>query len=328
MEQRKLGKTGWMVSEVSLGTWQVGGGWGKPFDKKTASGIIHAAIDQGINFIDTADVYDDGLSEAAVGKVVRERSEQIYVATKCGRKIQPHVNEGYTPMILRKHVENSLKNTGLNAIDLVQLHCPPSEVYFREEIFELFERLIEEGKIIAMGVSVETVDEAIAAMKYDIVSTIQIIFNMFRLKPTESLFAQENIEDFGIIARVPLASGLLTGNLSSQSQFDPQDHRTFNRQGEAFDKGETFSGVDYETGLKAVQELKDVFGEDTPLAAWAIKWILMSPQVSTVIPGASKIEQIISNVKASEILPISPYKMDAVKEIYEKYLKKEVHHLW
>jgi aryl-alcohol dehydrogenase-like predicted oxidoreductase len=328
MEYRNLGKTGWLVSEISLGTWQVGGGWGKPFDNAHANQIIRSAIDQGINFIDTADVYEDGLSEAAVGKAVRETTERIYVATKCGRKIQPHTNEGYTPKTLRNHVENSLKNTGLNALDLIQLHCPPTEVYYRDEIFELFERLKEEGKIIEMGVSVETVDEAIAAMKHEIVSTIQIIFNMFRLKPAEELFTQENISDFGIIARVPLASGLLTGKYNKNTEFAPDDHRTFNRQGEAFDKGETFSGVDYETGLKVVEELKALFGEDTSLAEWAIKWILMHPQVSTVIPGASKIDQVLSNVKASEHLPISPYKMDAVKDIYKKYLKKEVHGLW
>ena len=328
MEYRKLGKTGWLVSEISLGTWQVGGGWGKPFDAKHANQIIRAAIDQGINFIDTADVYDDGLSEAAVGKAVRETPEHIYVATKCGRKIQPHTNEGYTAKILRRHVENSLRNTGLNALDLIQLHCPPTEVYQRDDIFELFERLKKEGKIIEMGVSVETVDEALAAMKYEIVSTIQIIFNMFRLKPAEELFTQEKINDFGIIARVPLASGLLTGKYKKTTEFAPDDHRTFNRQGKAFDKGETFSGVDYETGLKVVEELKALFGEKTSLTEWAIKWILMHPQVSTVIPGASKIDQVLSNAKASEHLPISPYKMDAVKDIYEKYLKKGVHGLW
>ncbi|WP_373524494.1 aldo/keto reductase, partial [Aquiflexum sp.] len=233
MEYRKLGKTGWLVSEISLGTWQVGGGWGKSFDAKNANQIIRAAIDQGINLIDTADVYDDGLSEAAVGKAVRETPERIYVATKCGRKIQPHTNEGYTAKILRTHVENSLRNTGLNTLDLIQLHCPPTDVYQREEIFELFERLKEEGKIIEMGVSVETVDEALAAMKHEIVSTIQIIFNMFRLKPAEELFTQEKINDFGIIARVPLASGLLTGKYNENTNFAPDDHRSFNRQGEA-----------------------------------------------------------------------------------------------
>jgi aryl-alcohol dehydrogenase-like predicted oxidoreductase len=328
MENRKFGKTGWMVSEISLGTWQVGGGWGKPFDQQNANKIIHTAIDNGINFIDTADVYDEGQSEAAVGKAIRERSEKIYVATKCGRQIQPHIPEGYTTKALRGFVESSLKNMGLETIDLIQLHCPPTPVYQRDDIFGLFDKLMEEGKIQALGVSVETVEEALTAMKYDNVSSIQIIFNMFRLKPSEELFTHENIGDFGIIARVPLASGLLTGKYNSNTKFGKDDHRTFNRHGEAFDKGETFSGVDYETGLKAVEELKALFGEDIPLTAWAIKWILMSPQISTVIPGASNIDQVLSNVKASEILPISPYKMEVVKDIYEKYIKKEVHGLW
>jgi aryl-alcohol dehydrogenase-like predicted oxidoreductase len=328
MKYRKFGKTGWSVSEISLGTWQVGGGWGKVFDEKLANQIIHAAIDQGINFIDTADVYDNGLSEAAVGKAVRERSERIFVATKCGRRIQPHVSEGYTPKILRSLVEASLKNTGLEAIDLIQLHCPPTPVYRRNEIFELFEKLREEGKILAMGVSVETVDEALAAMKYDIVTSIQVIFNMFRLKPSEILFANSDIENFGIIARVPLASGLLTGRLTPDTVFSNEDHRQFNRQGEAFDKGETFSGVDYQKGLLAVEELKEVFQGNETLASWAIRWILMFPQVSTVIPGASKIEQVFSNVKASNLPEISSQDMEAIKKIYDRYFKEDIHHLW
>lgn len=328
MKYRILGKTGWKVSEVSLGTWQVGGGWGGTFDEKTAYKIIHKAIDQGINFIDTADVYDAGLSEKAVGKVLRERSEKVYFATKCGRQINPHINEGYTPEVLRQYVEASLKNTGLETIDLIQLHCPPTPVYQRDEIFEEFEKLKAEGKIQAMGVSVELVDEAIAAMKYDIVSSIQIIFNMFRHKPAEQLFTHPNIDDFGIIARVPLASGLLTGKLSANSTFDPQDHRTFNRNGEAFDKGETFSGIDYQKGLMAVEELKDIFKGEEPLAAWAIRWILMFPQVSTVIPGASKEEQVSSNIQAMNLPEISPEKMEAVRNIYEKYFKADIHHLW
>jgi aryl-alcohol dehydrogenase-like predicted oxidoreductase len=328
MKYRKLGKTDWNVSEVSLGTWQVGGGWGGTFDEKIAHKIIHTAIDNGINFIDTADVYDAGLSEKAVGKVVRERSEKIYVATKCGRQINPHVNEGYKPDVLRKYVEASLKNTGLETLDLIQLHCPPTPVYQRDEIFELFERLKEEGKIQAMGVSVELVDEALAAMKFENVSTVQIIFNMFRLKPSELLFTLPNIDQFGIIARVPLASGLLTGKLKSDSVFDPQDHRTFNRHGEAFDKGETFSGIDYQKGLQAVEELKGVFRGNENLAAWAIRWVLMFPQVSTVIPGASKVEQVTSNLNAMDLPIINSEQMSEVEKIYIKYFKADIHHLW
>jgi aryl-alcohol dehydrogenase-like predicted oxidoreductase len=328
MKLRKFGKTGWNVSEVALGTWQVGGGWGGPFDENTAHKIIHTAIDQGINFIDTADVYDGGLSEKAVGKVIRERTEKIYVATKCGRQIQPHVNEGYTPEILIKYVESSLKNMGLETIDLIQLHCPPTPVYQRDEIFEAFEKLKVAGKIQALGVSVELVDEAIAAMKYDMVSSIQIIFNMFRHRPAEQLFSHRNIANYGIIARVPLASGLLTGKLSASSVFDPQDHRTFNRNGEAFDKGETFSGIDYQKGLQAVEELKEIFKGNEPLSAWAIRWILMFPHVSTVIPGASKVEQVSANLRAMDLPAINAGQMDAVRGVYEKYFKADVHHLW
>jgi aryl-alcohol dehydrogenase-like predicted oxidoreductase len=328
MKYRKLGKTDWQVSEVSLGTWQVGGGWGGNFEEKTAHKIIHNALDHGINFIDTADVYDGGLSEKAVGNVLRDRKEKVYVATKCGRQIQPHTNEGYTPEVLRKYVEDSLRNLGLETIDLIQLHCPPTPVYQREEIFGLFEKLKEEGKIQAMGVSVELVDEAVAAMDYEIVSTIQIIFNMFRHKPAEKLFTHPKINDYGIIARVPLASGLLSGKLNLNTHFDQNDHRAFNRNGEAFDKGETFSGVEYAKGLEAVEALKEIFKGNEPLAACAIRWVLMFPEVSTVIPGASKVEQVTSNLKAMELPVLSKQQMEAVKSIYEQYFRQDIHQLW
>ncbi|TVP45106.1 MAG: aldo/keto reductase [Mongoliibacter sp.] len=328
MKYRKFGKTGWEVSEVGLGTWQVGGGWGGKFDHQAANTIIHSAIDKGINFIDTADVYDEGLSEAAVGKAVRERSEYIYVATKCGRQINPHINEGYTTLALRKFVENSLKNTGLDIIDLIQLHCPPTPVFERDEIFGLFEDLIQEGKIRALGVSVEKVNEARMAMNYDVVSSIQIIFNMFRQKPAEELFILPELKDFGIIVRVPLASGMLTGKLNTTSTFNMEDHRHFNRNGEAFDKGETFSGIDYTKGLNAVEELKEIFQGDETLATWAIKWVLMFPSVSTVIPGASKAEQVSSNVNAVNLPDITPEKMAKVKAVYDKYFRYEIHPNW
>lgn len=328
MNYRILGKTGWEVSEIGLGTWQVGGGWGGEFNANAANKILHTAMDAGINFLDTADVYDAGLSEAAVGKAVRERSEWIYVATKCGRQFNPHTSESYTADGIRKFVEASLKNMGLDTIDLIQLHCPPTEVYEREEIYDVFKSLKKEGKIQAMGVSVEKVSEALTAMRHDIVSSIQIIFNMFRLKPAEFLFSNQQIKDFGIIARVPLASGLLTGKLSASSSFDPEDHRAFNRNGEAFDKGETFSGVDFETGLQAVEELKEVFKGDEALAAYAIRWILMFPQVTTVIPGASREDQVSSNIKAAELPPLPTTQMEAVKNIYSKYFKGEIHQQW
>ncbi|AKQ45631.1 aldo/keto reductase [Rufibacter radiotolerans] len=328
MNYRKLGKSGFNVSEISLGTWQVGGGWGEPFNEKKAEEIIHAAIDAGVNFIDTADVYSDGQSEAAVAKVVKSRSEEVFLATKCGRQIQPHTAEGYTPERLISYVEESLQNMKLETLDLVQLHCPPTEVYSRPEIFGAFEKLKEQGKIRNLGVSVELVDEALMAMKYPNVTTVQVIFNMFRLKPTEQLFAAAKENNIGLIARVPLASGLLSGKMSSNTTFNPEDHRAFNRHGEAFDKGETFSGVDYEQGLAAVEELKKLFPAEPSLAAWALRWVLMFPEISTVIPGASRPEQVRSNIQAAELPALSAAQMEGVKAIYDQYLRPAVHQAW
>ncbi len=328
MQYRKLGKTGLNVSEISLGTWQVGGKWGSGFDDSLAERIINEAIDSGINFVDTADVYEAGSSEAAVGRVVKSRSEEIYVATKCGRQINPHVSEGYTVKALRNYVEDSLKNTGLECLDLIQLHCPPTEVYYRPEIFELFDRLKEEGKIKNLGVSVEKVEEALKGMEYPNVTTVQIIFNMFRQRPSELFFEQAKKKDVGIIVRVPLASGLLTGKFSSDSTFEKEDHRFFNREGAAFDKGETFSGIPFELGLEAVEELKRLFPTHENLAPIALRWILDFPEVSCIIPGASKAEHLYSNLKATTLPPLTAEQNKAVKVIYEKYIKKEVHQLW
>lgn len=328
MKYRKLGKTGFEVSEVSLGTWQVGGRWGDPFNDENAEKIIHEAIDAGVNFIDTADVYSEGQSEAAVARVVKSRSEKVYVATKCGRQLQPHTIEGYTPEKLTGYVEESLRRMKLETLDLVQLHCPPPGVFDRPEIFEAFDRLKEQGKIRNLGVSVEQVEEAMKAMNFSNVTTIQIIFNMFRLKPSEEFFARAKEKNCGIIARVPLASGLLSGKMSKQTSFGPEDHRTFNRQGEAFDKGETFSGVDFDLGLEAVEAIKQLFPGQEPLAAWAIRWVLMFPEISTVIPGASKTEQVRSNIKASELPALSQEQRQGVQEIYDKYIRPEVHAQW
>lgn len=328
MNFRFLGKTGWKVSEIGLGTWQVGGGWGKPFEPKRADELLHTAFDQGINFVDTADVYDGGLSEAAVGKAVRERSEKIYVATKCGRRIQPHVNDGYTIDKLRRYVEDSLRNTGFDRLDLIQLHCAPTQVYQRDEIFQLFEDLKSEGKIAAMGVSVEGINEAMAAMKYDIVSTVQVIFNLFRQRPAEILFDLAAVKEVGLIIRVPLASGLLSGKITSDTTFGKDDHRNFNRDGKAFDKGETFSGVPLEKAFPAIEELKSNFAGNQELAALALRWILMFKEVSTVIPGASKLSQLNANVMASEFPTLSPHQMQEASRVYEKYIKEEVHHQW
>ncbi len=329
MNYRTLGKTGIEVSEVSLGTWQVGGKWGDTFDFGNAEKILAKAVDLGVNFIDTADVYGDGdkESERSVGKFVRSRPEKLYVATKCGRQLNPHVNESYTPEVLRKFVEDSLKNSGLEQLDLIQLHCPPTEVYYRPEIFDLFDRLKTEGKIANLGVSVEKVEEALKAIEYNNVTTVQIIFNMFRQRPAELFFNQAKKKNIGILARVPLASGLLTGKFSRSTQFSAGDHRNFNRNGAAFDKGETFSGIDYETGLDAVNELKSVF-PDKDLTLVALKWILQHDAVSCVIPGASKVEQVSNNLKVLDMPDLSADEMIKVKNIYDRRIKKLVHHLW
>ncbi|MDR7132244.1 aryl-alcohol dehydrogenase-like predicted oxidoreductase [Algoriphagus sp. 4150] len=328
MNYRTLGKTGWKISEIGLGTWQVGGGWGSPFNLKVAEEILHAAFDKGVNFVDTADVYDAGLSEAAVGEVVRQRSEKIYVATKCGRRIQPHIHETYTIEKLRRHVEDSLRNTGLNRLDLIQLHCPPTPVYKRDEIFTLFEKLKSEGKIAAMGVSVEKVEEAKLAMEYEVVSSVQVIFNMFRQKPAEELLSIAAAKNVGLIIRVPLASGLLSGKITEDTTFSKDDHRYFNREGKAFDKGETFAGVPLEKAFPAVEELRELFKGDGSLAAIALRWILMYQEVSVVIPGASKLSQLEANVEAGKLPDLTSSQMFEVKKIYDKYIRAEVHDLW
>lgn len=328
MNYRTLGKTNFKISEISLGTWQVGGKWGSGFDDRTADEILNTAIDNGVNFIDTADVYEDGRSETAVGRVVRSRSEKIYVATKCGRQISPHINEGYKPEVLTKFVEDSLKRTGLETLDLVQLHCPPTDVYYRPEIFETFERLKEQGKIQHLGVSVEKVEEAVKAMEFSNVATVQIIFNLFRQRPSELFFEEAGKKNVGIIARVPLASGLLTGKFDKNTHFDSEDHRNFNRNGEAFDRGETFAGVDFDRGLKAVEEIRNIFPETKNLAPIALQWILQFEEISCIIPGASKKEHLLSNLSVYDLPPLSEEQKKQMNEIYQRYIKPEVHQRW
>ena len=328
MNYRTLGKTNLKISELSLGTWQVGGKWGSGFDDAHAEKIIHSAIDSGVNFIDTADVYENGMSEAAVGRVVRSRKENVYVATKCGRQINPHVDAGYTPKALRKFVEDSLKNTGLERLDLIQLHCPPTDTYYRPEIFGLFDDLKKEGKIANLGVSVEKVEEGIKAMQYDNVTTVQIIFNLFRQRPAELFFREAEKNNVGVIVRVPLASGLLTGKFDKNTSFEAEDHRNFNRDGEAFDKGETFSGVDYEKGIKAVNELKKLFPDTDNLAPIALQWILQYPEVSTIIPGASKEEHLMSNLSALDRKKLTQAQIKKMNAIYKEYIKADVHQRW
>jgi aryl-alcohol dehydrogenase-like predicted oxidoreductase len=328
MRYRTLGKTGLKISEISLGTWQVGGKWGSGFDHDLAAKILKAALDEGINFIDTADVYENGESEKAVGKFLKQTNERIYVATKCGRQINPHTNEGYTPRVLRKYVEDSLKRLDLDTIDLIQLHCPPTEVYYRPEIFEEFDKMKSEGKILNLGVSVEKVEEAIKAIEFDNVTSVQIIYNIFRQRPHEHFFKKAAEKNVGIIVRVPLASGLLTGKFNKNSTFEVGDHRFFNRNGEMFDKGETFSGIPFELGLEAVDRLKAAIPQGINLVDLALKWILMKREVSCIIPGASKIEQVHSNIKASDIPDLDENLMNKIDEIYEALIKEHVHQLW
>jgi len=327
MKQRRFGKTGINVSEISLGCWQLGSRWGEPFDADVARNTLKAAVDQGINCLDTADVYQGGMSERAIGEFLKTVDDKPFVITKMGRQLSPHVANHYTEPNLRKFVKQSLDRLDVDQLDLTLLHCPPTEVYYDPEVFAILDKFKEEGLIKHYGVSVEKVEEGLKAIEYDGVAAIEVIFNMFRLRPMELLFEQAKKRDVAIIVRVPLASGLLSGKYDMETKFAQGDHRTFNRDGEAFDKGETFSGVDYETGLEAVRALKKVF-PDQNLAQVALRWILMFDAVSTVIPGASKPEHILSNAKASDMDPLTDEQMEQVKTIYDNYIKDPVHHLW
>ena len=328
MEYRALGRTGWNISEIGFGAWGIGGdAWGTT-DDKTSLAALHKAIDLGVNFIDTADVYGDGHSEQLIAQVREARSEQLIIATKAGRRLNPHIASGYNRQNLTGFVERSLQNLQTEALDLLQLHCPPSEVYDMPGVFGILDDLVQQGKIRFYGVSVERVDEALKAITYPNVQSVQIIFNMFRFKPAEQFFAAAREHHVGILARVPLASGLLTGKYSAQTQFAPNDHRNFNRHGEAFDRGETFSGVDYETGLRAVEELRPLVPPGASMAQFALRWILMFPEVTGTIPGARSPEQAQDNVHAATLPPLSDETMRRIQEIYDTYIRPQVHHLW
>lgn len=326
MNQRIFGNTGKKIAEIGLGTWQLGTKWGDPFNEAEAMNILEAAYETGMTFIDTADIYNDGNSELAIGKLIKKYPDHFYVVTKCGRSLNPHIDEMYTPEAVEKFVDGSLSRMGVEQLDMILLHCPPSSVYRKDEVFAKLENLKKSGKLGSYGVSVEKVSEGLQAMDYDI-SAIEVIFNMFRLKPAEELFPMAEKNNIGIIARVPLASGLLTGRYNQNTIFGVKDHRTYNRNGESFDKGETFSGVDYTLGLQAVEELKKLFGTED-LIPYALRWILMYNAVSVVIPGASKVEQVYSNVRAAELPELSQEQMDGVKAIYDKYIKESVHTNW
>lgn len=325
MEFRKLGKTGFNISEVSLGTWQLGSKWGEPFDEQDAIETLEAAYQSGVNYFDTADIYQDGLSEHAVGQFLKFHPE-VHYSTKIGRRIEPHTVANYTPDNLIAFVESSLNNMDVDSLDLVLLHCPPTAVYYDPTVFATLDELKAEGKIKNYGVSVERVEEAIKALQFDI-SAVEIIFNMFRLRPAENFFRLAQEHNVGILARVPLASGLLSGKYTAQTQFGKEDHRNFNRNGESFDKGETFSGVDYLTGIKAADELKQRLGTND-LAGMALRYILMYDAVSAVIPGASKPEQITQNAAAAKLPAFTAEQMQIVTDVYNKYIKNPVEYLW
>ena len=328
MEYRPLGRTGMKVSAVSFGAWAIGGTWG-PVDDEESMRALHAAIDAGTNFIDTADVYGDGRSERLVARLRRERrGETIHVATKAGRRLPKQTLEGYSRENLGAWVERSLKNLEMEAVDLLQLHCPHPAVYDRPEVFGILDDMVGAGKIRHYGVSVETVDEAHRALRHPRVQTVQIIFNMLRLKPAEELFAQAWNRHVGILARVPLASGLLTGKLTRASTFASDDHRSFNRNGEAFDKGETFSGVPYEVGLEAVERLRPLVPAGSTMSQLALKWTLMFEAVSCAIPGAKTPQQARDNAAAADLPPLAPATMAAVRAVYDETVRPLVHPSW
>jgi aryl-alcohol dehydrogenase-like predicted oxidoreductase len=327
MNYHELGRTGWKVSEISFGAWAIGSFWGKVDDNESMA-ALHRAVDLGVNFIDTADVYGMGKSERLIARLRKERRETIYVATKAGRKLSPHTADGYNKANLTGFIEESLKNLETDCLDLVQLHCPPTEVYYRPEVFGVLDDLVTAGKIRFYGVSVEKVEEALKAIEYPGVQSVQIIFNMFRLRPAEIFFREALRRKVGILARVPLASGMLTGRMTRETSFSKDDHRQFNRHGEMFDMGETFSGVDYETGLQAVDELRALVAHGATLTQLALRWILMFDAVTCAIPGAKRPAQVDENFSAGALAPLTDAQMKAVSKVYDKLIRTQVHHRW
>jgi aryl-alcohol dehydrogenase-like predicted oxidoreductase len=327
MKYRELGRTGWKVSEISFGAWAIGGAWGDVDDKDSLA-ALHAALDGGVNFFDTADVYGDGRSERLMAKLKKERKEKFYIATKAGRRLPKQTSEGYSRTNLTAWIERSLRNLNTDAIDLLQLHCPPTEVYYMPEVFGILDDLVKAGKLRHYGVSVEKVEEALKAIEFPNVQSVQIIFNIFRQRPAELFFTEAQKRKVGILARVPLASGLLSGKITRESKFAKDDHRNFNRHGEAFDRGETFAGVDFETGLRAVEELKTLVPENATLAQLALRWILEFSAVTCAIPGAKRPAQVAENIAAADLPPLPASAMKKIGTIYDAEIKPLVHHYW
>jgi len=327
MQYRELGRTGWQVSTVSFGCWAIGGSWG-PVDDDESLAALHRAAELGVNFFDTSDRYGDGHSERLLARFRQEHGDEIYIATKIGRRLSPHVAEGYNSKNLTEFIDRCLVNLETDAIDLVQLHCPPTAVYSMPETFDALDELVRTGKIRHYGVSVEKIEEALKAIEYPNVQSVQIIFNMFRCRPAEIFFKQARLKRVGILARVPLASGLLTGKLTSESTFADDDHRSYNRDGAAFDRGETFSGVDFELALRAVDELREICPPGMTLVQFALRWILMFGEVTCAIPGARGPEQVEQNAAAADLPALSDETMAAVNSVYDRLIRDSVHCYW
>ena len=327
MKSRKFGSIDWQVSEVGLGCWAMGADWGD-VSEDSAKEILKTSFDNGVNFFDTADVYGDGRSERFVGEFINSTSERIYVATKAGRRINPHEATGYYDKdLMESFVDRSLKNLNIETIDLLQMHCPPTSAYFNDQTYEMLDYLVNKGKIQYYGFSVESVEQAIECIKRPNTKSVQIIFNMLRLKPAEEFFKLAKEKNIAIIVRVPLASGLLTGKMNLQSTFPENDHRNYNINGDAFDIGETFSGVDYKKALDVVEEIKLLVPDNFSLSQLALKWILMHKEVSVVIPGAKNTDQALLNISSSLMPPIDDL-MEAIENIYKSHLKTDIHHRW
>lgn len=327
MQYRELGRTGWKVSTISFGAWAIGSAWGSVDDDESA-GALRRAVELGVNFFDTADVYGDGHSERLLAQLKREHKEDIIIVTKAGRRLNPHVASGYNRVNLTSFIERSLKNLETDCLDLVQLHCPPTEVYYMPETFGVLDDLTKQGKIRYYGVSVEKIEEALKAIEYPNVQSVQIIYNIFRQRPADLFFPRAQQHKVGILARLPLSSGMLTGKLTRLSTFAADDHRQFNRHGESFDRGETFSGVDYDLGLDVVEELRPLVPEGWSMAEFALRWILMADAVTCAIPGARRPSQAESNCRAADLPPIDAATMAQVREIYDRRIKPHVHHYW
>lgn len=328
MKSRQFSRTPWSVSEIGFGAWAIGGSWGDVAEAD-ARAAVHAALDAGMTFIDTADVYGDGRSERIIREVLKERGgERPMVATKAGRRLPSQVVEGYTRENLEAWIDRSLTNLGVETLDLVQLHCPPTELYYRPDIFGILDDLVAKGKIRYYGVSVEKVEEALKAIEYPNVVSVQIIYNIFRQRPADLLFREAKAKNVAIIVRVPLSSGILTGKMTKDSQFAADDHRAFNRHGEAFDMGETFSGVPFEVGLEAVERLRPLVPGGATMAQFALRWILMQEAVTVVIPGAKNKQQAEDNAAASDLPLLSDEVMAATRQVYEDLIKVHVHQRW